>query len=76
MQPFLKNVGFAIGMAVLAFSCSDDNGNDNVEKESYNTTFEIIDAPVDNAEIESIFVTVSDVKVNGTSTDTKYWEVT
>ncbi len=67
MQPFLKNVGFAIGMAVLAFSCSDDSGNDNVEKESYNTTFEITDAPVDNAEIESVFVTVSDVKVNGTS---------
>lgn len=69
MKPFLKYVGITMGTAVLLFSCSDDNenGGNNPEGETYNTTYKITDAPVDNAEIEAVFVTVSDIKVDGTS---------
>jgi hypothetical protein len=67
MKTLWKNTGIAFGIALLAFSCSDDNGNENVEKESYNTTFKITDAPIDNANVEAVFVTVSDIKVDGTS---------
>lgn len=67
MKPFLKYVGITMGTAMLLFSCSDDDGGNNPEEETYNTTYRITDAPVDNAEIEAVFVTVSDIKVNGTS---------
>ncbi|WP_318312221.1 DUF4382 domain-containing protein [Flagellimonas crocea] len=67
MKPFLKNVGITMGIAVMMFSCSDDNGNEKPEGETYNTTYKITDAPVDNAEVEAVFITVSDIKVDGTS---------
>ena len=67
MQPFLKNVGITMGIAIMMFSCSKDNENGNPESETYSTTYKITDAPVDNAEIEAVFVTVSDVRVDGTS---------
>jgi hypothetical protein len=52
----------------FAFSCSnDENGDPGSDQESYNTTFKITDAPIDNANVEAVFVTVSDVKVDGTS---------
>lgn len=62
-----KNSGIIFGIALLFISCSNDNGNEFVEKESYNTSFKITDAPIDNTSIEAVFVTVSDIKVNGKS---------
>jgi hypothetical protein len=35
--------------------------------ETYNTTFKITDAPIDNANVEAVFVTLADVKVDGKS---------
>jgi len=35
--------------------------------ETYNTTFKITDAPIDNANVEGVFVTLADVKVDGKS---------
>lgn len=67
MKPFLMYVGITMGTAMLMFSCSEDNDNGNPEGETYNTTYKITDAPVDNAQIEAVIVTVSDVKVNGSS---------
>lgn len=67
MKTLWKNTGIVFGLTLLAFSCSDDNGNENVEMESYQTTFKITDAPIDNANVEAVFVTVSDIKVDGTS---------
>lgn len=69
MKLFLKNAGITLGIAFLVFSCSDDNGSDNQGKESYNTTFKITDAPIDHADIKAVFVTVSDIKVNGASVE-------
>ncbi|MAO16598.1 DUF4382 domain-containing protein [Muricauda ruestringensis] len=67
MKTFLKNLGIIFGTMLLIVSCSDDNENDNVEKESYQTTIKITDAPIDNANVEAVFITVSDVKVDGNS---------
>ncbi|WP_424989168.1 DUF4382 domain-containing protein [Flagellimonas sp.] len=67
MKPFLKNVGITMGTVIMMFSCSEDNATENPEGETYNTTYKITDAPVDHAEIEAVFVTVSDVRVDGTS---------
>lgn len=69
MKPFLKNVGITLGMAIIVFSCSDDSESGNPESESFKTTYKITDAPVDHTEIEAVFVTISDVRVNGTSMD-------
>ncbi|TLP75672.1 DUF4382 domain-containing protein [Maribacter sp. ACAM166] len=38
-----------------------------MDAESYDTTFKITDAPIDNANVEAVFVTVSSVKVDGTT---------
>ena len=61
----LKNVKLA-AMAALALTftaCSDDeepsgSGQANVE---------VTDAPVDNAEVEGVFVTITDIKIDGQS---------
>ncbi|MAP79947.1 MAG: hypothetical protein CL526_02545 [Aequorivita sp.] len=53
-------VGFA--------SCSDDDdAMDN--QTTYNAKVYITDGPIDNAEVAGVFVTIADVKVNGTSVD-------
>lgn len=48
-------------------SCSKKDDSMPNEAEAYNTSFKITDAPVDNANVEAVFVTISDVKVDGTS---------
>lgn len=47
-------------------SCSK-NGDDAMEGESYNTSFEVTDAPIDKAEVEAVFVTIANVSVDGKS---------
>ncbi|MDZ7776005.1 MAG: DUF4382 domain-containing protein [Bacteroidales bacterium] len=42
--------------------CSDDDDN-NEEKGTVN--FKMTDAPIDDADVEAVFVTVSEVKVDG-----------
>lgn len=69
MKTFLKNLGIIFGTMLLIVSCSDNNENDNVEKESYQTTIKMTDAPIDNANVEAVFITVSDVKVDGNSVE-------
>lgn len=51
----------------LVVSCSsdDDVPNENPEEEGYNTDVYITDAPIDNAEVEGVFVTIAEVQVNG-----------
>lgn len=67
MKTLWKNLGIIFGTTLLIISCSDDNENDNVEKESYQTTLKMTDAPIDNANVEAVLITVSDVKVDGNS---------
>lgn len=47
-------------------SCSKDD-DAAMEGESYNTSFEVTDAPIDDAEVEAVFVTISNVSVDGKS---------
>jgi hypothetical protein len=47
-------------------SCNKDDDS-AMEGESYNTSFEVTDAPIDNAEVEAVFVTITNVSVDGKS---------
>ena len=57
--------------AILAFlfvSCSeDDDTSVDVDAENYNTEVYITDAPIDNAEVDAVFITVADVQIDGQS---------
>ena len=59
---WLKVFAF-VGLAALLPACNDDSGPAG----KGDVAFEITDAPSDDANIESVMVTVADVKVNGTS---------
>lgn len=61
----LFKVAFLLSLSlVFACSSSDDELNGNSE---YKTKVLITDAPVDNAEVQAVFITIADVKVNGKS---------
>lgn len=65
MKNYLKNAGIIL-MSVFAFvSCSDNNDDTDMSAESYDTTFKITDAPIDNANVEAVVVTIANVKVDG-----------
>ena len=66
MKNYLKISGFALIALVGMMSC-DKNDDSAMEGESYNTTFEVTDAPIDNAEVEAVFVTIANVSVDGKS---------
>lgn len=56
----------------LVFACSSsddelDNENSGNNNSEYSTKVLITDAPVDNAEVEAVFITIADVQVNGKS---------
>lgn len=53
----------------LLVSCSsdDDTGIDDSESEVYSTQVYLTDAPIDNPEVKGAFITIADVKVNGSS---------
>ncbi len=55
-------------MALLFASCSeDDETSVDVDAENYNTEVYITDAPIDNAEVDAVFVTIADVQIDGQS---------
>tara|TARA_R110002051_G_scaffold24092_1_gene60234 strand:+ start:2822 stop:3769 length:948 start_codon:yes stop_codon:yes gene_type:complete len=65
MKNYLKNAGIIL-MSVFAFvSCSDNNDDPGMDAESYDTTFKVTDAPIDNANVEAVVVTITNVKVDG-----------
>ena len=65
---FIKNLtklSLILGLAFFA-SCSDDDSLDNGGNGEMNSTsVYLTDAPVDQANVEAVFVTVSEVKING-----------
>lgn len=68
MKNYLKTVTVAFISLIMTVSCSDnDDENVSMDADSYNTTFKITDAPIDNANVEAVFITVSSVKVDGTT---------
>tara|TARA_R110000851_G_scaffold165797_1_gene310875 strand:- start:103 stop:1050 length:948 start_codon:yes stop_codon:yes gene_type:complete len=66
MKNYLKISGLALIALVGMMSCSK-NDDAAMEGESYNTSFEVTDAPIDNAEVEAVFVTIANVSVDGKS---------
>lgn len=54
-------------MAFLFVSCSDDDDNGDVSAENYNAKVYITDAPIDNAEVDAVFVTITDIQIDGQS---------
>ena len=65
LKPTLYFVMFS---ALLSCSTDDDNV-DTEGSETYSTDIYLTDSPIDNAEVSGVFVTIADVKVNGTSID-------
>jgi len=66
MKNYLKISGLALIALVGMVSCSKDD-DAAMEGESYNTSFEVTDAPIDYAEVEAVFVTISNLSVDGKS---------
>ncbi|OEK02911.1 hypothetical protein BFP97_15875 [Roseivirga sp. 4D4] len=61
----LKTLKFAlIGVLALTFSSC---GNDDEVDGSGQASIEVTDAPIDNTEVQGVFVTITDVKINGQS---------
>lgn len=66
----LKNFIFltAVTTGLILSSCSDDNNGDGDPNQmTGQVSVKITDAPVDNAEVEGVIVTVTDVKIDGES---------
>lgn len=59
----------ALALIVGLASCSDDDSTDPNDGATYNTKVYITDGPIDNADVQGVFVTIADVKVNGNSVD-------
>lgn len=62
----LSKLGFLFVLSLLV-SCSEDDSVKDLSKETQtsSTTVYITDAPIDDANVEAVFVTVSAVRVNG-----------
>lgn len=62
----LLKTGLLIFSMLFIVSCSKD-GDDNTETsaETYDTTVEVTDAPIDNTNVQGAFVTIANVKING-----------
>lgn len=67
MKNYRKVAGIVLMSVLTMASCSKNDDTMPKEGEAYNTTFKITDAPIDDVNIEAVFVTISDVKVDGTS---------
>lgn len=66
MKNYLKHSGMAIIALLSMVSCSKSDDSE-IDAETYNTSFEITDAPIDNANVKAVFVTIANVSVDGKS---------
>ncbi|MEO2062213.1 MAG: DUF4382 domain-containing protein [Christiangramia sp.] len=64
----LSKLALALTVVLMA-SCSEDDAMDNPDMggDTNSTSIYITDAPVDQANVQAVFITVSDVMVNGES---------
>jgi hypothetical protein len=69
MRHLFKSSLIVLVTLFLIQSCSKDDNEVDMSGETYDTTFKITDAPVDNANVEGVFVTLTDVRVDGRSLD-------
>ncbi len=65
MKNYLKNAGIILMSVFALVSCNDDNDDPGMDAETYDTTFKVTDAPIDNANVEAVVVTITNVKVDG-----------
>lgn len=68
MKSRILKLTLSLLLVVAVVSCSDDDDNSD-NRLTANAKVYITDAPVDNAGVEGAFVTITDVKVNGTSAE-------
>lgn len=61
----LKTLKFA-AVAALALTFTSCNNDDEVDG-SGQASVEVTDAPIDNAEVQGVFVTITDIKIDGQS---------
>ncbi len=61
------NTGLVVVCLSLVYSCSEDENGTPENSEGYNTKVSITDAPIDNANVQAAFITISEVNVNGKS---------
>lgn len=61
----LLKTGLLIFSMVFIISCSNDDDDMNTTAETYNTSVEVTDAPIDNANVQGAFVTITNIKING-----------
>lgn len=61
----LFNSGALFLFMMMTVSCSKSEDEAAPTAEGYETTFEVTDAPIDNANVKGAFVTITNVKVNG-----------
>ncbi|MEP2774112.1 MAG: DUF4382 domain-containing protein [Fulvivirga sp.] len=59
----IVKLSMAFLVSIIFFACSDDDSETPMTKG--NASIEMTDAPIDDANIEGVFVTVTDVKVDG-----------
>ena len=69
MKNYVKNAGIIALLTLGLASCSDENDTTDMQAETYDTTFKITDAPIDNANVEAVFVTIANVKVDGNAVE-------
>lgn len=62
---FTKAIAVLIGLASAGFGC--ENSDDGMGSEKGSMEVKLTDAPTDNSEIEAVFVTVTNIKVDGQS---------
>ena len=58
---------FCAGALAFGACTSDDDGRDDTVRASSEVTLEFTDAPVDDANIEGVFITVAEAELSGTS---------
>lgn len=57
----LKSIALMAVIAIFAVSCSEDE----IKSAGHDVAFEATDAPIDNAEVKAVFVTISEIWVDG-----------
>ncbi len=67
MRNYLKTTAMLFATMFFVVSCSKDDNDNGGDQQKYSTTYKITDAPIDKAGVEAVFVTITDVRVDGQS---------
>jgi len=65
LQKWIVVIAIGVVTPFLFTQCNDDNGN----TEKGNVNMKMTDAPIDNANVQGAFVTVSEIRVDGEAVD-------